>query len=67
MGPQFKVSSERLEKPGIEHTTTTLQGESLYHYTTEASTIDTTRGIKHDFPFINIHSFLHFPRDLINE
>ena len=26
-GPRFKVSSERLEKPGIEDTTPGLQGE----------------------------------------
>ena len=26
-GPRFKVSSERLEKPGIEHTTPDLQGQ----------------------------------------
>ena len=37
MGPQVKVSSERLEKPGIEPTTPGLQGEYLNHYTTEAS------------------------------
>ena len=36
-GPRFKVSSERLEKPGIELTTPGLQGEWLNHYTTEAS------------------------------
>ena len=36
-GPRFKVSSERLEKPGIELTTPGLQGDYLNHYTTEAS------------------------------
>ena len=35
--PRFKISSERLEKPGIELTTPGLQGELLYHYTAEAS------------------------------
>ena len=35
--PRFKVSSERLGKPGIEPTTPDLQGELLDHYTTEAS------------------------------
>ena len=33
----FKVSSERLEKPGIEPTTPGLQGELLNHYATEAT------------------------------
>ena len=39
MGPRFKVSSERLEKPLIEPMTLGLQGEYLlnYHYTMEAS------------------------------
>ena len=39
MGPQFKVSSERLEKPGIKPTTPGLVGEQLNHYATEASKI----------------------------
>ena len=34
----FKVSSERLEKPGIELTTPGLEGKWLNHYATEAST-----------------------------
>ena len=38
MGPRFKVPSERLEKIGIEPTTPGLQGESLYHFTSEAAT-----------------------------
>ena len=33
----FKVSSERLEKPGIELTTPGLEGKWLNHYATEAS------------------------------
>ena len=37
MGPRFRVSSERLEKPGIEPTTPGLEGEQLNHYVTEAS------------------------------
>ena len=37
MGPRFKVSSERLEKPGIELTTPGLEGKWLNHYTKEAS------------------------------
>ena len=37
MGPRFRVSSERLEKPGIEPTTPVLEGEQLHHYVTEAS------------------------------
>ena len=37
MGPRFKVSSERLEKPGIKLTTPGLQGEYLNHYTRLAS------------------------------
>ena len=37
MGPRFKVSSVRLEKPGIELTTPGLEGKWLNHYTTEAS------------------------------
>ena len=36
-GPRFKVSSERLEKPGFELTTPGLQGGWLNHYTKEAS------------------------------
>ena len=31
-GPQFKVSSERLEKQGNEITTTGVQGECFNHY-----------------------------------
>ena len=38
-GPQFKVSSKRLEKPWIEPTTPGLQGECLYHFTTVGSEI----------------------------
>ena len=37
MGPRFRVSSERLEKSGIEPTTPGLEGEQLNHYATEAS------------------------------
>ena len=33
---RFKVSSERLEKPGIELTTPGLEGKWLNHYATEA-------------------------------
>ena len=36
MGPWLRVSSERLEKPGIEPTTPGLEGEQLNHYATEA-------------------------------
>ena len=39
MGPRFRVSSERLEKPGIEPTTPGLEGEQVNHYATEASEI----------------------------
>ena len=39
MGPRFRVSSERLEKPGIEPTTPGLEGKQLNHYATEASII----------------------------
>ena len=38
MGPQLKVSSNRMMKPGIEPATPDLQGECLIHYTTEAPT-----------------------------
>ena len=41
MGHRFRVSSERLEKPGIEPTTRGLEGEQLNHYTTEASFFNT--------------------------
>ena len=34
--PLFKVSSKRLEKPGIECATPGLLGQVLNHYTTEA-------------------------------
>ena len=37
MEPRFKVSSKRLEKPGIKPTTPGLEGEELNHYVTEAS------------------------------
>ena len=37
MGPRLRVSSERLEKPGIEPTIPGLEGEQLNHYATEAS------------------------------
>ena len=37
MGPRIKVSSENLEKPGIEPTSSGLQGGLLNHYATEAS------------------------------
>ena len=40
MGPRFKVSSERLEKPGIEPRTPRLQYAKLNHYTTEASRLE---------------------------
>ena len=39
MGPGFRVSSERLEKPGIEPTTPGLEGEQLNHYATVASIV----------------------------
>ena len=35
-GPWLKVSSDRLEKPGIEPATPGLQGKRLIHYTTAA-------------------------------
>ena len=35
MEPRFKVSSKRLEKPGIKPTTPGLEGEELNHYVTE--------------------------------
>ena len=35
-GPRLKVSSDRLEKPGIEPATPGLQGKGLIHYTTAA-------------------------------
>ena len=44
MGPRFRVSSERLEKPWIEPTTPVLEGEQLNHYATEASFNSLTGG-----------------------
>ena len=41
--PRFKVSSGRLEKPGIELTTPGLESKWLNHYTREASTIRVTK------------------------
>ena len=38
-GPQPKLSSDRLEKPGIEPATSGLQGEWFIHYTMVASII----------------------------
>ena len=35
MGPRFRDSSERLEKPGIEPTTPGLEGEQLNQYATD--------------------------------
>ena len=43
MRPWLKVSSERLEKPGIEIMTPGLQGEKPHHYTMEASKSNTNR------------------------
>ena len=37
-GPRLKVSSDRLEKLGIEPATPGLQGKWLIHYTTAAPT-----------------------------
>ena len=37
-GPQLKVSSDRLVKPGIKHVTPGLQGKWFIHYTTVAPT-----------------------------
>ena len=37
MGPRFKVSFERLGKPGIESTTPDLEGGQFNHYAMEAS------------------------------
>ena len=36
MGPRFKVSSDRLVKPGLEPATPGLQGKRFIHYTTAA-------------------------------
>ena len=36
-GSRLKVSSDRLEKTGVELTTPGVQGDQLYHQTTEAS------------------------------
>ena len=38
MEPLFRVSSERLDKPGIEHTTPGLDGKQLNHYATKTET-----------------------------
>ena len=38
-GPQLKVSSKRLVKPGMEPATTGLQGEWFIQYTTAATEI----------------------------
>ena len=46
MGPRLRVSSERLEKPGIEPMTPGLEGEQLNHYGTEASLIEHESGIQ---------------------
>ena len=40
---RFRISSERLEKPGIEPTTPGLEGEQLNHYATEVSVICNVR------------------------
>ena len=37
-GPWLKVSSDRLEKPGIEPATPCLQGKRFIHYATVAPT-----------------------------
>ena len=39
-GPEIKVPSDKLEKPGIESVTTGIQGEWFIHYTTAASVLD---------------------------
>ena len=59
MGPRFRVSSERLEKPGIEPTTPGLEGEQLNHYATEASVFSGST------LFVILPAYLggHFPSD----
>ena len=60
MGPQFKVTSKRLEKPGIKTMTHCLQGKGLnpyltnglsHHYQLGESTF-IFRGVKCDFYLI---------------
>ena len=56
MGPRFRVSSERLEKPGIEPTTPGLEGEQLNHYATEASYRNTNNFFVKFSPQSNVDS-----------
>ena len=70
MGPRFRVSSERLEKRGIEPTTPGLEGEQLNHYATEASVTSFNKVTKYDcmapsvasalFTPFNLHISVHF-------
>ena len=71
-GPQLKVSSDRLVKPGIEPGTPGLQGKRFIHYTTAAPI--TIVGILTFFGMINFmfielsmkKSFISLGHDLLS-
>ena len=76
MGPRFKVSSKRLEKPGMELMTPGLEGKWLNHYTTEASNITgmddmyarkttCTRSQGHFGPFLIAHNTVLYEERVI--
>ena len=54
-GPQLKVSSDRLVKPGIEPATPGLQGKRFIHYTTAAPICSVKKN--QQSPGTNIHKF----------
>ena len=61
MGPRFRVSSERLEKPGIEPTTPVLEGEQLNHYATEASLRKVFENI---ITYVLVNLNMYLPRNI---
>ena len=61
MGPRFRVSAERLEKPGIKPTTSGLEDEQLNHYSTEASFEFSM--IKYVVEISNFFSRMYFPQN----
>ena len=68
LGLKSLLSSERLEKPGIEPTTPGLQGEWLNHYATEASTraLKTLTKELHCFNFI-FFEILHIIKYILKQ
>ena len=66
MGPQLKVSPDRLVKPGIEPATPGLQGKRFIHYTTAAPTFGIIRAVQFDsnqnIKMYNNACLIHIPK-----